>query len=125
MLEDESKVKITCHVKIIAKPGKVSELLDAHAVCANESRKEPGCEYYEIIQNIANPLLITLVEKFSNYDAFKTHFETPAIKHFIDHLQSKLVDNISNSLHVTQIDCNGSRWDGKAEDLSYRTEVQQ
>lgn len=52
---NENTVKITCHVKLIAKPGKLNELLDVLEVCSASSRKEPGCEYYEVIQSIANP----------------------------------------------------------------------
>lgn len=60
---NESTIKITCHVKLIAKPGKLSELLDALEICAASSRQELDCEYYEILQNIANPNEITLIEK--------------------------------------------------------------
>ena len=100
--------KITCHVKLLCKEGKVDQLLDALALCAQESRNEPGCEYYEVIQNIDNPLEITLVEKYTTYQDFQDHFKTPAIKNFIDMLQYELLDNMRNSLHITRIDCIGT-----------------
>ena len=120
---NEENVKITCHVKIISKPGKRAELLDELAVCAAASRNEPGCEYHEIIQSIANPDHITLIEKFSNYKAFQAHMETPEIRTFIDNRQSELVADIGNSLHITQVDCQGTRGSDIIEELSYKSEV--
>jgi quinol monooxygenase YgiN len=74
------------HVKILAKPVRLEDLIDAYDTVCQETRQELGCEYSEVIQNIDNSLLITLVEKFSTYQAFKTHMQMPALRHFIDDL---------------------------------------
>ncbi|NIT60245.1 MAG: hypothetical protein GWN00_29770, partial [Aliifodinibius sp.] len=69
---------------------------------AAETRDEPGCEYSEVIQNIDNPNLITLVEKYTDYAAFKAHMQMPAIRNFIDNLKSQLVDETHVSFHATR-----------------------
>ena len=120
---NENTIKITCHVKLLAKPGMLNALLDALEICAASSRKEPGCEYYEVIQSIANPNEITLVEKYSNYDAFNEHFNNTDIREFIDKKQSELLLFMSNRVYITRIDCLGTRGQDEAATLSYRSEI--
>ncbi len=106
---NEKTIKITCHVILIAKPGKRDALLDALEICAASSRNEPGCEYYEVIQSITQPDEITLVEKYSNYDAFNAHFNNTDIREFIDKKQSALLISMSNKVYITRIDSIGNR----------------
>lgn len=121
---NENIIKITCHVKLVSKPGKLNKLLDVLEICAQSSRKEPGCEYYEVVQSIANPDEIILVEKYSNYDAFNTHFNNPDIRDFIDTKQKELLLSMSNSLYITRIDCLGTRGrDEEASKLSFREKI--
>jgi len=54
-IENENTVKITVHAKLIAKQGKVDELLKALEHWTKETREEVGCEYSELLQNIDNP----------------------------------------------------------------------
>lgn len=128
MLLNENEMKITVHVKILAKPGRLEDLIDAYEVVYRETRQEPGCEYCEVIQNIDNPLLITLVEKFTHYQAFKAHMQMPALRHFIDDLSGDLAESIDLSFHITRIDCNGSRSipyveEPPVEELSFRQDL--
>ncbi len=120
---NENTIKITNHVKLVVKPEKRDELLNALEICAASSRKEPGCEYYEIVQSIANPDEITLIEKYSNYEAFNAHFNNPDIRAFIDKKQNELLLSMSNSVHITLIDCLGSRGQDEASKLSFRKEI--
>ena len=127
-MQDENQIKITVHVKMIAKTGKVEELIDAYEAVYAESRAEPGCEYCELLQNIDNPQLITLVEKFSNYRAFKAHMQMPALRNFIDTLAETLTNTVDVSFHITRIDCNGSRSiphveEPPVEELSFRPDL--
>ncbi len=108
-MQDENQIKITVHVKIIAKTGMVEKLIDAYETVYAETRLESGCEYCELLQNIDNPQLITLVEKFSNHPAFKAHMQMPALRNFIDNLAETLTNKVDVSFHITRIDCNGSR----------------
>lgn len=120
---NQDKIKITVHVKIIAKQGKVEELIDAFEKVYQETREESGCEYCEVIQNIDNPNLITLVEKFSNYQAFKAHMQLPTLRHFIDNHTNTLTEKIDVSFHSTRIDSIGTRSTPHVEELSFREDL--
>lgn len=120
---DENRVKITHHVKLTAKNDKLNEMLDALEECAKATKSQPGCEYYEIIQSIPNPSAVTLVTKYSNFDAFKINRELPIIRNFIDNLQPKLVAEVSDSLHITRVDSLGTRSQLNIEELSYHKEI--
>jgi quinol monooxygenase YgiN len=120
---NETAIKITCHVKLVAKSGKLNELLDTLEICATSSRKEPGCEYHEILQSITNPNEITLIEKYSNYDAFNAHFINPDIREFIDKTQHELLTSMSSSMYITRIDCLGTRGQDEASELSFRKDL--
>ena len=109
MKHNENEIKITVHVKIVAKPEKVEQVIDVYEKIYQETREETGCEYCELLQNIDNLALITLVEKFSNYQAFKAHMQTPALRNFIDNQAKTLTEKVDVSFHVTRIDCNGDR----------------
>lgn len=121
--ENENTVKITVHAKLIAKQGKVDELLKALELWAKETREEVGCEYSELLQNIDNPLRFTLVEKYTNYRAFKEHMQMPAIRNFIDNLKSQLVDETEVTFHATRIDCIGSVAQPHVEAFSFREDL--
>lgn len=123
MIIDENKEKITHHVKLTAKNGKLNEMLDALEECAKATRSQPGCEYYEIIQSIHNPSLVTLIMKYSNYAAFKENGKLPIVRNFIDNLQPQLAAEVSDSLHVTRIDSLGTRSQLNIEELPYRKEI--
>lgn len=124
MAMKENEHKITVHVKLKSKPGKLENLLDELEKSAEETRSESGCEYSEILQNFDNPNLITIVEKFTNYQAFKAHMQMPRLRNFIDHLASKLLDETHVIFHLTRIDCNGDRdKETKIEKLSFREDL--
>ena len=120
---NENEIKITVHVKILAKSGRLEDLVDAYETVYRETRQEPGCEYSEVIQNIDNPLRITLVEKFSNYQAFKAHMQMPVFRHFVDVLSVELADTIDLSFHTTRISCTGDRSLPHVETLSFREDL--
>ena len=124
MLFDANNEKITVHAKLTAKKDKFDELLKALEIWAAETRDDPGCEYSEVIQNIDNPSLITLVEKYTNYAAFKAHMQLPAIRNFIDNLKSILVEETHVSFHITRIDSIGSIADEfNMDELSFREDL--
>lgn len=119
----EDHQKITHHIKLFAKHDKSDELFNALNECANEAIKTNGCEYHEVLQNIANPLLFTVVVKYSNYDAFKEHLKKPILRNFIDNLQSQLIDKVSDHLYVTRINSLGEIKNINVVDLPYRGEI--
>lgn len=124
MTMNENEHKITVHVKLKAKPEKVNELLNELEKCAKETRSEVGCEYSEILQNFENSNLITIVEKFTNYRAFKAHMQMPCLRNFVDNLSSKLLDETHVSFHLTRIDCQGDRdKETQIKKLSFREDL--
>jgi quinol monooxygenase YgiN len=42
-MQDENQIKITVHVKMIAKTGMVEKLIDAYETVYAETRLESGC----------------------------------------------------------------------------------
>ena len=122
-IENEKTLKITVHAKLIAKQGKADELVKALEHWTKETREEVGCEYSELLQNIDNPLRFTLVEKYTNYRAFKEHMQMPAIRNFIDKLKLQLVDETEVTFHATRIDCIGSIGQPHVEALSFREDL--
>jgi quinol monooxygenase YgiN len=123
MIFDENKEKITHHVKLSAKNGKLNEMLDALEECARATRGQPGCEYYEIIQSIPDPSVVMLIIKYSNYAAFKENRTLPIVRNFIDNLQPQLAAEVSDNLYVTRVDSLGTRSQLNIEELSYRNEI--
>lgn len=122
-MNKEQDIKITNHVKMTCKSGKLDELLRTLDTCADSSRQEKGCEYHEVIQSVSNPLHITLIEKFSNYDEFKAHFSNPVIRKFIDTDQYELLDKMSNSVFITRINCKGTKYNTDPDSLSYSDQI--
>ena len=117
---DETKEKLTVHVKLFAKAGKLEALLKELSLLVKSTREEPGCEYSEILQNIDDPLLITIVDKFTHYRAFKDHMQMPATRRFIDQMVPELIEKTHVSFHMTRIDCIGNQGQPNVEKLSFR-----
>jgi quinol monooxygenase YgiN len=121
---NENDHKITVHVRLKAKPGKIEDLLNELEKFTEETRSETGCEYSEILQNFEDLHRITIVEKFTNYQAFKAHMQMPRLRNFIDNLSSKLLDENHVSFHLTRIDCNGDRdKETEIEKISFREDL--
>ena len=120
---NENEEKLTVHAKMTVKPGKLEELMREMELWATSSRTESSCEYNEIVQNIEDPLIITIIEKFTHYEAFKEHMQMPAVRRFIDEVKPRLVDETYVSFHMTRIDCIGSKGDPCVEKLSFRSDL--
>ena len=120
----EEQHKITVHVKIIAKDGKIDQLIDAIDNYYKETRIEPGCEYSEVLQNFDDLSCITLVEKFTNYKAFKAHMQMPLFRHFVDHEMKDLTESVKVTFHLTRISCTGAiDKETQIESLSFREDL--
>ena len=62
-------------VAIDALPGKGSELAKARAAHHDEVRKEPGCEQFDLFQNVENPDRLLLVERWTDEASLAAHSE--------------------------------------------------
>jgi quinol monooxygenase YgiN len=56
--------------------------IEAAAVLARETRKEPGCRAYAFYQDIERPGTFRVFEEWDDDAALKAHFETPHMAAF-------------------------------------------
>lgn len=66
--------------KITIKEGSFAELLKAVTPALEATRKETGCLYYHLAQDVQNPLMLTFTECWETREALTAHFTAP---HFI------------------------------------------
>lgn len=60
-------------VTITAAPGKGTELAKAFEKRAEECRKEPGCEQFDIFQGVTNANKVVLLERWTDQAALDAH----------------------------------------------------
>src|SRR5207249_4520459 len=61
-------------VPMQALPGKGQELARARATRHAEVRKDPGCEQFDLYQNIENPDQLLLVERWTDQASLDAHY---------------------------------------------------
>ncbi|MDF1796304.1 MAG: antibiotic biosynthesis monooxygenase [Coxiellaceae bacterium] len=120
MKKNKQQPKITCHVKLIAKPGMVKKLLEQLQHTGEATREQDNCEYHEILQGLDNPNEITIIEKFSDHDAFVEHTNNSVIQHFVLTEKDNLVDSMHSQLFITRMDDQGTTSDVDASDVSWK-----
>lgn len=54
-----------------------ADLLDLMRTVVAESRKEPGCVRYDLVEDLADPLSFTVVETWKSRQAIDEHNATP------------------------------------------------
>ena len=60
-------------VSITAAPGKGAEFAKAFTPRCEESRKDPGCQQFELFQNVSNPDEFALLELWESPEALANH----------------------------------------------------
>lgn len=66
-----------------------AEMLAAVKTLAEETRKEPGCDYYLFTQDQTNPQTYSFLECWKDEAAFLSHCQTPHFKVFGEFAQGK------------------------------------
>ena len=66
--------------KVTIKLGSLPELIKAVTPALEATRKEVGCVYYDLSQNLQQPETLTFTECWENREALQSHFTAP---HFI------------------------------------------
>ena len=56
-------------------PGKAKAYADAFSSVVNETRKEPGCEQYELFTSTSDPDKVVLIERWTNPQLLEKHME--------------------------------------------------
>ncbi len=59
---------------------------------AEASRTEPGCLEFTVFQEIDDPRVIMLYERYTDEDAFQAHRQTPHFKEIIEQQVVPLLD---------------------------------
>ncbi len=68
---------------ILAKPDRLDDLLALSLAHVHRSRAEPGCLEHGVHRDTENPLRLVFVERWSDRDALKAHFDLPASRDFV------------------------------------------
>lgn len=63
--------------RLIAKPDKVEALKTILSSIIDPTRKEAGCQGYELLQNSADPTDFTFVESWESAAALEAHMKAP------------------------------------------------
>ena len=66
--------------RIVARPGKMEELLAVLHDLVEPTRKEPGCVTYELLQNKTDPTDFTFVEEWRSEEALDAHLQSPHLQ---------------------------------------------
>ena len=62
---------------LIVKPEKRGDFLENAGTMIAATRKEQGCERYDLLSSITEPNEFVFVEKWSTREVLGAHFETP------------------------------------------------
>ena len=63
-------------------PGEVERFRPAAARMAEESRREPGCLDYVLAQELGDPDLVRIIERWEDEASLTAHFATPHMATF-------------------------------------------
>lgn len=66
--------------RVVARPGKVEELLALLEGLVEPTRKEPGCVTYELLQNKTDPTDFTFVEEWRSEAELDAHLQSPHVQ---------------------------------------------
>lgn len=94
---DETRVVVIA--RFLAREGKEGELLEKMHKLMEPTHKEPGHLRYELNQNVADPRVITYVEKFKDQSAFEAHKNAPYIVDFFKNVAPGLVEQQDVTFH--------------------------
>src|SRR2546427_10429694 len=67
-------------VTITAAAGKGAELAQAYKARCADAMKEPGCEQFEVLQSVANPDRLALLERWADQAALEVHAKMNATR---------------------------------------------
>lgn len=72
--------------KNFIKEGKTEEFRQQAARLIEETRKEAGCIFYDLCQDINNPNVLTFIEKWQDKEALDLHMNMPHFKEIVPKL---------------------------------------
>lgn len=75
-------IVVSGHIRV--RPEKMDELRPAMRVALEGTRKEPGCLLYAYGEDVLDPGLIRIVERWESWAAIEAHGNAPHIKVWAD-----------------------------------------
>jgi quinol monooxygenase YgiN len=69
---------------VLARPGRLEQVLRLSLEHVRRSRQEPGCLLHTVHQDVENPARVVFVEHWVDRDAILRHFAVPASGQFVD-----------------------------------------
>ncbi len=78
-------ISLIAHVVVI--PEKLEAVKSILTEVVEPSRKEPGCIYYQLMQNQEKPTEFTIVEEWESSEAMDAHFASAHYKKVHDSMQ--------------------------------------
>lgn len=85
---------IICIATFTAKAGKTDALKQALAALVPQTRKEPGCERYELCQKQDDHNTFTMLEQYKDQTAYDFHGKQAYLAHLVEQLPA-LAENFS------------------------------
>jgi quinol monooxygenase YgiN len=92
---------VVAHLRSL--PGKVDELRKRLLDLACLTQRENGCISCEMIENKSDGNEFTLLEKWSNKEAHKTHFTTNLIQNSLQSLANLLSNDLEFREHISRL----------------------
>lgn len=83
-----------------AKSGKADALRKALFDLLEPTRREDGCLSYTLNENLNNPNVFTMIERFKNKMSFESHCNEPYLLHFKENMLGELVESSSISVEL-------------------------
>ena len=80
----------TLVVIVKVKEGEEKTLLDAAKPCIASTRKEKGCQHYELLQDLENTRQFVFYERWKTVQDLSDHFQTEHLKKLIGTMSSIL-----------------------------------
>ena len=71
-------IVVTGHIRV--RPEKIEELRPHMRAVLEATRKEPGCILYAFGEDVLDPGLIRIVERWQSWETLTPHGQTPHIK---------------------------------------------
>ena len=83
----------------MAKTGKETDVAEIFSKLTDESRKEPGCTFYQVHRHRTEPRRFFIYEQYKDDTALESHRATP---HFLQHAKKelpKVADRVDGQLY--------------------------
>jgi len=95
----DSKITLIANIDIL--PGFEEEVKNAMVAMAMETRKETGCELFQVNTREDSPQMIVNYEVYQNQEAFDIHKTYAYATTFFDYVKGKIKDDKIEVVYLT------------------------